>query len=73
MDSVVGILTCSNVLVTFRPELETKLKAYNDYFAANAKQQITEKYVSKLFFVIPTWCSVLSEHHLTINGKKIED
>lgn len=27
------------------PELETKLKAYNDYFAANAKQQITEKYL----------------------------
>jgi len=42
-----GILTFDNVLITCSLELETKLKAYNDYFAENSKQQITLKNVSK--------------------------
>jgi len=38
------------LLAIFRPEFEIKLKAYNDYFASDSKQQITVKNVSVLFF-----------------------
>jgi len=48
--TVGSILTCDNLMVTFRPELEAKLKVYNEYYATNSKQQIVVKIVSRLFF-----------------------
>ena len=62
MTALYDSLTCSVLAMPCRAELKIKLKAYNEHFAADSKQQIRVQNVSiaKSFFIHVT-CTVLTE------------
>jgi len=52
-DCLVWLLSC---VMTFRLNLETKLKVYNDYFASITQQQVAVKNVSNILCTCDALC-----------------